>query len=639
MNSATQSYHSTLLEVANAELQRQGGQLGLVASSDALQGATDELNAALAQQVDESHNAAQIAEQQEDAQRGVNEATLALKGQILGYVESLGTIPPDVYTAITAQLTPAQKAEIDAWLARVSRGVTVPVNIDFNVGPRPAGLPGGVPMPFRVAAAVDNTGGVDDERHGEPAPRVAARRRVTGHQPVDSPQRRPGVAAMRTLDRPVPVVVGPRPGPDAPTHGWAAQLFVAVERVDVDQYVWDDDTATWDDPETDFMWDAEAVITSQRVDATCSLHGIIIDHPAPDAEFRLESGSATLTLDNHTGAWSQYDAQGRLVDYLPGRALEVWADIDGEAWWLFAGQITAWRERGDGTVEVEALDGFTTLQNHIGTWTPGAAGDRVADRLDAICDIVGYHGPRRFEPSDVTLMSVETGDTPLEEAQSAAESDGGLFGVDVDGTLEYRNRVWRGGRPDQATIPALSDNVCDVPVVVWDAEVVTDDYPLVNLAALANRAEPKLAVETRDQPSIDLYGLHTLPQKRDDDLWQTVEQGQTLADYYVSRRVNARLRLDSFTLHLHDPAHDYWQTGIDRRRGDVVVFVHEQQTTTGPALLYLYLVVASIRHDITPAGWVATFTTSPTIGNVPVQYWDETGYPWDDPHPHNVWAY
>jgi hypothetical protein len=446
---------------------------------------------------------------------------------------------------------------------------------------------------------------------------------------------------VRVLDRAVPTVSGDRPGPDSPTYGWPAQLFVAVESVAVDQYVYDDYTATWDDPENDYLWDDPAVVTSERLDATCDLHGIEIDRPAPDPGGQLGACSAVFTLDNRSGRWSQYDSSGRLVNFLPGRAVDVWAEIDAEPWWLFSGQITSWRENPDGTVEVEAFDALTRLQIELGEWTPGVAGDTPAQRLTAICAAAGFTGPTRFATGDVTLLAVETDETPLEAGHHVAESDGGILGCDADGTLTYWNRAWRAGRSDQTSIPVVSDNVCDtVDATAWDVELVTDDDPIVNWVRLANQATPTpIAVEAKDQVSINVYGPETLPAARTEDLWETAIQGQALADYLVGRLSVAYLRVEQLTFHLIDPRQDLWLLAIDRRRGDILEFIHEQTTTTGAALLDLLLIVAGIRYDITPTRWVATLTTTQVISNRIVEHWDQTLYTWDDPDPQNRWGY
>ena len=445
---------------------------------------------------------------------------------------------------------------------------------------------------------------------------------------------------MRVNDRLPPVVTGPRPAPPAPWATWPAQLYVTVEKTEVSGYAWDDFEATWDG--AGFVWDDPAVVTSSHVDATCWVHGLSITIGQPDAEGRMAAGELAMTLDNRAGTWGQYDALGRLVDWLPGRAVDVWAVHAGAPWWLFSGEVTVWAERANGTVEVEASDAFSRLNAHIGAWDPGAFGQTPAARLEAIATLIGYAGARRFDVGDVTLHGLTTERTPLEEMQQVAMSDGGVLAVDADGTLLYRDRTWPGGRPDQTAIPVLSANVCGpaVDAVVWDLELSTDDRVMVNIADLANVATPPLEVHAENVESRALYGPQTLPANRDADQWATTTEGQALADYLVTRRGDAYLRVDSAVLYLHDPNQDLWPVGIDRRLGDVVELVQDVPAAGGGTnRLDLFLAVETIRHDITPDTWTVTVETTRTVSNRVSERWDLSLYAWDDPAPANTWGH
>jgi hypothetical protein len=416
---------------------------------------------------------------------------------------------------------------------------------------------------------------------------------------------------------------------------WPAQLYVAVERTTA-TYAWDDFTSTWDDPA--LLWDAPGA--SDYIDAVCTMHGLSIDVGAPDGTGQFTAGEAAMTLDNRDGAWSSYDPQGRLTDWQIGRRLLVWAELEGEPWWLFAGTITAWRELPTGMVEVEAADAFSRLAEGIGRWDPGTFGQHPGDRLEAICDLIGYDEPRRFDLGDVTLHGVSTDRTPLEEMQQVALSDGGVLGVDADGTLLYRDRTWGSGRDDQVTVPVLSANVCAVDAVLWDLELVTDDRALVNRAVLSNVAEPELTVQADNFDSQLRYGVHTVPGSRAEDQWTTTGEGQALAEFLVRRDGDAVLRIGSALLYLHDPRQDLWRLGVDRRLGDLVRLLHDQPAAGGGTWrLDLLLVLETIRHDITPDTWTVELATTRAVSSRVTERWDESAYRWDDTDPANTWGY
>jgi hypothetical protein len=442
---------------------------------------------------------------------------------------------------------------------------------------------------------------------------------------------------MRSVDRPTPTINTDRPT----VEPFPAVLHIGIERQPLAAYVWDDGTAHWDDPATTFVWDSREPFPYDRFDLWCAFHGLTITLGNVDAAGLFDSAFIEMTLDNRDGALSQYDESGRLIDWQPGSPIDIWARYAGEDFWLFSGRITAWREMVDGTLEVEAFDAFSHLNQFVSRWTPGATGDDVAERMTAICQRAGYHGPTRFAPGDVTLLTEAVDDrTPLEMMQTAATSDAGALFCDADGTVVYEPRTWITGRTDQATIPMFSDNVCEATLVpVWEPVLLTDDEPIVNIAELANIAEPPVTAMAVNQISVQRHGAQTFPSTRTEDLWQTGAQGQALAEWTVNRRGNHYVRLEQALLYLHDRRQDLWPIGLDLRIGDLVEYVREQPAAGGGArMIALTLTVSAVVHDITPDTWVTTIATTPAIDHRDFLIWDETTLTWDDADPRTVWA-
>lgn len=440
---------------------------------------------------------------------------------------------------------------------------------------------------------------------------------------------------MRSVDRPTPTIDTHRPA----VEPWPAVLHIGVQRVPTAVYVWDDFTAVWDDTDAAFVWDDVEAWAFDRQEMFCRFHGLTIIAGNPDAAGMFESAALTMTLDNRDGELSIYDEAGRLVDWMPGGAVDVWADYAGEAFWLFSGVITVWQESLDGTVDVEAFDRFTTLNQFQATWTPGTAGQTPGQRLAAICTRVGFDGPTRFAPGDVTLLTKETDDSALEQMQLTALSDGGILFCDADGTVVYADREWIAGRPDQEAIPVLTDNVCDTPgaVVVWDPIQTTSDEPIINYVIAANIDTPPQTATAINELSVSRHGPQSWPGSRTDDLWSTQLQGQTLVDWIVAHRSAYALALESVSLYLHDRRFDYWATALDVRLGDLVDWVHDQTATTGIARFDIIAAVTTITHDITPESWITSIGTTPALDYRRYSLWDATEYDWDDGLPDNVW--
>jgi hypothetical protein len=244
---------------------------------------------------------------------------------------------------------------------------------------------------------------------------------------------------MRAADRPLPsVVLDPVPMFDR----WPYRPVVAIQgRRPVLE--WDDPTLEWDAPGLE--WDEDTV--PGFTDATCTMQGVETEQGPPDAAGNFPAGRAAVQLDNRGGAWSRYNADGTAAAYGPGLELAVWAveQATGIAWWLFRGTVTRWDDLGD-TVEVEAFDAFTRLAQPVGTYTAGANGNTVPQRLEAITLIAGAADlARTFDTGDVTLTAQPTDNAPLEELQTVVASDGGALFCDADGTLRSTRRTWRAG--------------------------------------------------------------------------------------------------------------------------------------------------------------------------------------------------
>lgn len=416
---------------------------------------------------------------------------------------------------------------------------------------------------------------------------------------------------MRVADRPVPVVVpGHRP-PRLP--GWKADLWIAIERVPVATAHWDDFVTKWD---SGAKWSQQTA--AEFVDATCDWQGLEIETGSDDPD-RQDAGHLMLSLANAEGQWSQYDAWGRLIAYEPGSTIAVWATIaTTEPWWLFYGAVAAWREQGD-VVEVEAFDHSSDLNQSIGEWEPGTYGQLPQQRMADILDLVGSTAPRRLDVGQNTLHAYTSTSTPLEELQAGAGSDGGIFGVDADGTLTYRNRAWPGGRTDQSVIRKFSDNVCTVDHIVWEAELTTDDEVLVDVVELANVEGVTVTAQSAGA------GPKRHPYARSGDQWITAAEGQALAEYLIARQATSYVRVESFDLHLIDPLQNLWREGIDLRLGDLLRFIHDQPNGARTDLTH---VVQRLRHALTPETWIVSVGTTRAVGNVVTYRWD-TAAQWD----------
>ena len=451
---------------------------------------------------------------------------------------------------------------------------------------------------------------------------------------------------MRTGDIAPPAVTPHVLPPGAPIAAWPYRPVIALERLPQAAYVWDDPDpdVTWDDVTPERVWDAP-FIGSGFTDASCDFHGVDIDPGDADDLYLFPSTSCTVTLDNRSGEYTPWGPDGQLTYWAPGRRLHVWVVGPGAVVeWLFTGRVTGWVLNADDTVTVTAFDGFSALAQTLGgEWTPGVAGQTVAQRFAAIIAAAGYTDPVNVEAGNVTLTAplLEDSTSPLMALQRVALSDGGIFYSEPDGALDYRNRLWRAGRTDQPTLWAVSDNVCTVPVVVWDPELAADDERLATDVRLVNTAD-LTATATLTGSIWAAAGVRYRLTHPDPDQWTTQTEGNTLAAYLLAQQSTPAMALSRFTLYAQDPgqAPAVWTMAVQIRRGDRVEVLHEFPGVDGhPGLLDTFAVVLGVAHTITPETWVSDVALSRTVDYRVLELWDQTRFTWDDPATANTWRY
>ena len=435
---------------------------------------------------------------------------------------------------------------------------------------------------------------------------------------------------MRTLDRALPPVVL---DPDA-CAAWPVRPVIAIAQRTQPAYAWDDAWATWNDP-TPQVWDVADTYPAW-VDATCDFYGLELNTGDPDDHGIFPAAHLVVQLDNRTGKWSQYNADGSPARFGPGQTVAVWAHAaDGSGnWWMAYTRVARWDERADDTIEVEAFDAFSDLAQPVGTFTPGAAGDLPGVRLAAIMTAAQATTTRtRFAAGVVHLTAQATDQSPLEEAEIVTGSDGAMLYGDADGTVVSTDRFWRAGRTDQTVEPVLSFNVCTAPIHVWDPILSTNDVGLAAAVVLENVAGLKATAATPAPPA-----RYVLAEQ--DQQWTTQSEGDTLAAFILSMQQRARVALDDVDVYLLDPQQPTLWRAVDWRLFDRIRFLHDAKTPQGVTRLDVEMLIDTLSHSITPGGtWVMTVATTRALAYVAPVLWDTSTYVWNDPNPLAVWGY
>jgi hypothetical protein len=429
---------------------------------------------------------------------------------------------------------------------------------------------------------------------------------------------------MRVADRPLPPITL---DPGACVT-WPRRPVIALESRGEAPYQYDAGWQ-WDDPT--LIWDA-ATVAPAFVDATCDFTGCDIDYGPPDEHGQFPAGRCAVTLDNRSGRWAAYNADGSPTKYGAGGRIAVWwTDRASGNWWAFYGRIATYDEHTGDVIELEAFDPFEDLAQPIGSFTPGAAGDHPGTRLAAIVTAAGATVRTAFATGTVALTVQATDQAPLEEMQTVTGSDGGVLYGDVDGTVVSTARTWRAGRSDQTVFPMIATNVCTAPIVLWDPVIATSDTHLAGKVILENVAGLKATATRSTDPHYVLAEV--------DQQWTSQAEGNQLAADLAAQLFPTRLQLASADLYPLDPKQPAVIAVTDWRLLDRVRILHDARTPTGLARVDVEALLLELHHAFTADTWVTSIATTRALTYIAAQLWDQTPFTWDDPAPSAVWGY
>jgi hypothetical protein len=404
---------------------------------------------------------------------------------------------------------------------------------------------------------------------------------------------------VRDDDQALPAVVLDTIEPGATIDGWPFRPVVAVR----------DNSGAW-------------------VDTTCDWTGLLIELGTVDVYGNVPAGRIEFTLRNDAGRWNRYDADAVLVDWAVGNDVVCWVTDGVTDRVLFRGRVAAWDDLGRSTIKVTAFDDTAELAAPIGYQLDvGEAGDRPGERLADIATGIGFTGPTSFQLGLVTLSQQISERTPLDEARTVAQSDGGVTFVDVDGTWRYYDRRWYGGRLDQPEIPVVSATDCDAPWIVWDLELTTNDAAQADTVTIENVAG-LTATYSRSTPP----ALRTTLVGQVEHQWIAQADGDRLASY-VQRAapLSGQLVPKGFRIHALDPLQaGIWAVACEVRLFDRVTVRQTQPAYLAlPTTIDLPALVIGVRHEATAGGqWVTTCMLNRAIPALqPILY--DTGHLYD----------
>lgn len=204
------------------------------------------------------------------------------------------------------------------------------------------------------------------------------------------------------------------------------------------------------------------------VDVTCYWSSLFTETGPVDRRGNAPTARALITLLDPARDLARYTADLKLTDWSVGNQVivlatnGVWTNV------LFRGRLARFDDLGRDRIEVEAFDATRDLAAPIATpYTAGVTGDTIAARVAAVIALTLVDNPTQLETGTVLVTAQPSTALPVDEIRAVVQSDGGVFFVDVDGTIRSFDRRWRGGRGDQTVIHTFTDGLCDG----WDFDL------------------------------------------------------------------------------------------------------------------------------------------------------------------------
>jgi hypothetical protein len=330
---------------------------------------------------------------------------------------------------------------------------------------------------------------------------------------------------------------------------------------------------------------------------------------------KFEAGSATIVLEDTTGAYNPSNTSGPYYGKLvPLRKIRIWGEYNGVQYPLFAGYIQSYDTNfkvglsETSSVTLKCVDGFRFFNGVSVTTLAGAsAGQLSGSRITNFLDYVDWPASQRtISAGDSTLQNdpATANRDVLGAIQLVEKSEFGAFYLDASGTVNYLSRTDVSKKADSTPVVYADDGS---GIYYQGIDFAYDDTLIVNDVTVQSLGGT--AQNVFDQTSIDTYFIHS--GVRDGLLVQTDTEANSQATMILAARKDAVLRIDSMTLNLFDDsAGTRIVAALD---SEIFDLINITKSVPGGSVVTRELFVQGINHDITPRSWNTTLLTSEPI--------------------------
>jgi len=329
---------------------------------------------------------------------------------------------------------------------------------------------------------------------------------------------------------------------------------------------------------------------------------------------QFEASTCMLRIYDPNGIWNpQNTASPYYGKIVPNRKVRVSTLYNGVAHYLFSGYASSYnytypKDQNIGYVDILCTDAFRLFQLVTVSSIPaGVAGQSTGQRINTILDTVNWPNSLRQIDTGDSYCQVDPGGTrtALGALKMVEATEQGAFYITGEGNAIFKSRSNVEKTNGAAPVTVFNNNGSGIGY--FNITYAHDDKLVINSTTATNVGGT--AQTASDATSQALYFKHSyaLPNL----VGQTDADALNIAQLYTVTRKDTTIRIDSLTLDLSTPNYSAGVTaGLSLDYFNTVQITSDTQGSTS---IVKTLQVMGQAYEITPAKFMATFTTSEPI--------------------------
>lgn len=323
----------------------------------------------------------------------------------------------------------------------------------------------------------------------------------------------------------------------------------------------------------------------------------------------FQAGTATVVLKNRDGRFSSENSSGPYYGTIfPARPIRIKATYNSITYPVWFGRIDSWEDSYPGT----GVDVVTTLSCTDMFRDPGAFdgteqtsqgdGEMSGARINRILGNINWTSGRSIDGGVIACQATTLSQNALTELKLTADSDGGAFYAEADGTLVFADRNAKYTVPrmvaSQATFGDSGSELHYSDIrATYDDELVANE---INMARVGGTNQ-----QVTDGTSIALYGGGAARSiSRTDLICQSDAEAQALAYYILGIRKDAEYRFTQMQIKPQSSPSTLYPQVLGRLVLDRVTI---KRRPLSAYTISKDCFIEGVSHVVTPDMWTTTF--------------------------------